>query len=90
MPELRQGGDRHQSLRDGAAIELGLRSFLEEGGFGAFTTTFEDLGALKQLPGLAVQRLMAEGYGFGAEGDWKTAILVRVANVMGAGLPGGA
>ncbi|WP_348789362.1 L-arabinose isomerase [Leifsonia sp. NPDC080035] len=89
-PELRRGGDRHQSLRDGAAIELGLRAFLEEGGFGAFTTSFEDLGALKQLPGLAVQRLMAEGYGFGAEGDWKTAILVRAANVMGAGLPGGA
>lgn len=89
-PELRRGGDRHQSLRDGAAIELGLRSFLEEGGFGAFTTSFEDLGALKQLPGLAVQRLMAEGYGFGAEGDWKTAVLVRAANVMGAGLPGGA
>ncbi|WP_396641937.1 L-arabinose isomerase [Microbacterium sp.] len=90
VPELRAGGERHQSLRDGAAIELGLRSFLEEGGFGAFTTSFEDLGALKQLPGLAVQRLMAEGYGFGPEGDWKTAILVRVANVMGAGLPGGA
>ncbi|MDN4596752.1 L-arabinose isomerase [Leifsonia virtsii] len=90
VPELRRGGDRHGSLRDGAAIELGLRSFLEEGGFGAFTTSFEDLGALKQLPGLAVQRLMAEGYGFGAEGDWKTAILVRAANVMGAGLPGGA
>jgi L-arabinose isomerase len=90
VPELRKGGDRHQSLRDGAAIELGLRSFLEEGGFGAFTTSFEDLGALKQLPGLAVQRLMAEGYGFGAEGDWKTAVLVRIANVMGAGLPGGA
>ncbi|KQQ92793.1 L-arabinose isomerase [Leifsonia sp. Leaf325] len=90
VPELRADGDRHQSLRDGAAIEIGLRSFLEEGGFGAFTTSFEDLGALKQLPGLAVQRLMAEGYGFGAEGDWKTAILVRVANVMGSGLPGGA
>ena len=90
VPELRRGGDRHQPLRDGAAIEVGLRSFLEEGGFGAFTTSFEDLGALKQLPGLAVQRLMAEGYGFGAEGDWKTAILVRAANVMGAGLPGGA
>jgi L-arabinose isomerase len=90
VPELRRGGERHESLRDGARIELGLRSFLEEGGFGAFTTSFEDLGSLKQLPGLAVQRLMAEGYGFGAEGDWKTAILVRVANVMGAGLPGGA
>ncbi len=89
-PELLPGGERHQSLRDGAAIEVGLRAFLEEGGFGAFTTSFEDLGALTQLPGLAVQRLMAEGYGFGAEGDWKTAILVRAANVMGAGLPGGA
>ncbi|WP_334171130.1 L-arabinose isomerase [Sinomonas sp.] len=88
--ELRRGGERHQSLRDGAAIELGLRSFLEEGGFGAFTTSFEDLGTLRQLPGLAVQRLMAAGYGFGAEGDWKTAVLVRAANVMGAGLPGGA
>ncbi len=90
VDELLPGAERHQSLRDGAAIELGLRSFLEAGGFGAFTTSFEDLGALKQLPGLAVQRLMADGYGFGAEGDWKTAILVRVANVMGAGLPGGA
>ena len=88
--ELLPGGERHQSLRDGAAIEIGLRSFLVAGGFGAFTTTFEDLGELKQLPGLAVQRLMAEGYGFGAEGDWKTAILVRVAAVMGSGLPGGA
>src|SRR5690625_5671660 len=67
-----------------------MRSFLEEGGFGAFTNTFEDLGGLRQLPGLAVQRLMADGYGFGAEGDWKTAILVRVAKVMGQGLPGGA
>ncbi|MGN6445614.1 L-arabinose isomerase [Amnibacterium sp.] len=90
VPELRAGGERRASLRDGAAIELGLRSFLEEGGFDAFTTNFEDLGALRQLPGLGVQRLMADGYGFGAEGDWKTAALVRIANVMGAGLPGGA
>ena len=90
LPELLPGGTRHESLRYGAAIEVGLRSFLEAGGFSAFTTSFEDLGALRQLPGLAVQRLMADGYGFGAEGDWKTAILVRVANVMGAGLPGGA
>lgn len=88
-PELRPGGERHASLRDGAAIEVGLRSFLEAGGFGAFTTNFEDLGALKQLPGLAVQRLQAEGYGFGAEGDWKTALLTRVGNVMSSGLPGG-
>lgn len=89
-PELRPGGERHESLRHGAQIEWGMRSFLEEGGFAAFTTTFEDLGGLRQLPGLAVQRLMADGYGFGAEGDWKTAILVRVAKVMGQGLPGGA
>jgi L-arabinose isomerase len=89
-PELRAGADRHDSLRYGARIELGLRSFLEAGDFGAFTTTFEDLGGLRQLPGLAVQRLMADGYGFGAEGDWKTAVLVRAAKVMGAGLAGGA
>jgi len=89
-PELLKGAERHESLRYGARIELGLRSFLEAGDFGAFTTSFEDLGALRQLPGLAVQRLMADGYGFGAEGDWKTAVLVRVAKVMGSGLPGGA
>jgi L-arabinose isomerase len=89
-PELRCGGERHKSLRDGAAIEVGLRSFLADGGFTAFTTNFEDLGGLRQLPGLAVQRLMADGYGFGAEGDWKTAILVRLAKVMGAGRAGGA
>ncbi|WP_026544871.1 L-arabinose isomerase [Arthrobacter sp. 35/47] len=90
VPELRSGGDRHESLRYGARQELALLSFLEGGSFGAFTTTFEDLGGLRQLPGLAVQRLMAAGYGFGAEGDWKTAVLVRAAKVMGAGLPGGA
>ncbi|MCC3272078.1 L-arabinose isomerase [Arthrobacter zhangbolii] len=89
-PELRPGGSRHESLRYGARQELGLLQFLEEGGFGAFTTNFEDLGGLRQLPGLAVQRLMFSGYGFGAEGDWKTAMLVRAAKVMGAGLPGGA
>ena len=89
-PELGPDGARRESLRYGARIELGLRSFLEEGGFGAFTTNFQDLGGLRQLPGLAVQRLMAEGYGFGAEGDWKTAVLVRLAKVMGHGLPGGA
>ena len=81
--------ERHDALREGARIEAGLRGFLEAGGFHAFTDSFEDLGALKQLPGLAVQRLMADGYGFGAEGDWKTAVLVRTAAVMGAGLPGG-
>ncbi len=90
VPELRHGGERHTSLRYAAQQELGLRSFLEEGGFTAFTTNFEDLGGLRQLPGVAVQRLMASGYGFGAEGDWKTAALVRLAKVMGAGAPGGA
>ncbi|RPF27410.1 L-arabinose isomerase [Georgenia muralis] len=89
-PELGPDGERRDSLRYGARIELGMRSFLEAGGFEAFTTNFEDLGGLRQLPGLAVQRLMADGYGFGAEGDWKTAILVRAAKVMGHGLPGGA
>jgi L-arabinose isomerase len=86
---LRKGGDRREILRDAARQELALRSFLEAGGFGAFTTTFEDLHGLKQLPGLACQRLMAEGYGFGAEGDWKTAALVRLGKVMTAGRPGG-
>ncbi len=90
VPELRAGGARRDDLRYAAAIEVGLRGFLEDGGFSAFTTTFEDLGALRQLPGLAPQRLQREGYGFGPEGDWKTAILIRLANVMGAGLPGGA
>ncbi len=89
-PELAPGGERAEALRDGARIEAGLRGFLEEGGFTAFTDSFEDLGGLRQLPGLAVQRLMADGYGFGAEGDWKTALLVRAVAVMGAGLPGGA
>ena len=89
MPALRQGGERRESLRDAARIEAGLRAFLDEGGFGAFTDTFEDLHGLKQLPGLAVQRLMADGYGFGAEGDWKTAALVRSLKVMATGLPGG-
>ncbi len=77
------------SIREAARIELGLRAFLSEGKFSAFTTTFEDLHGLAQLPGLAAQRLMADGYGFGAEGDWKTAALVRTMKVMGRGLPGG-
>ncbi len=86
---LRTGADRHASLRYAAQIELGLRDFLTDGGFGAFTTNFEDLGGLRQLPGLAVQRLMADGYGFGGEGDWKTSILVRALKTMAEGLPGG-
>jgi len=87
--DLRPGGARHQLVRDAAEVEVGMRRFLEEGGFSAFTTTFENLHGLKLLPGLAVQRLMAEGYGFGAEGDWKTAALVRTMKVMSAGLEGG-
>jgi len=82
--------DEHMdSIRESARIEAGMRAFLEQGGFKAFTTTFEDIHGLKQLPGLAVQRLMAEGYGFGAEGDWKTAALVRAMKVMATGLKGG-
>jgi L-arabinose isomerase len=86
---LRKGNARHSSLRDAARIELGLRAFLESGGFKGFTDTFEDLHGLTQLPGIAVQRIMAAGYGFAAEGDWKTAALVRAMKFMGAGLPGG-
>jgi L-arabinose isomerase len=89
MPGLEEGGERHTSLRDAARIELGLRSFLSEGGFHAFTDTFENLHGLKQLPGIAVQRLMADGYGFGAEGDWKHAALVRSMKVMAHELPEG-
>jgi L-arabinose isomerase len=88
-PELAAGGERHDSLRYAARIELGLRAFLDGGGFRAFTTNFEDLGGLRQLPGLAVQRLMADGYGFGGEGDWKTSVLLHTVKAMGAGLPGG-
>jgi L-arabinose isomerase len=77
------------AVKESARIELGMRSFLEKGAFKAFTTTFEDLHGLVQLPGLAVQRLMADGYGFGAEGDWKTAALVRTMKVMATGLDGG-
>jgi L-arabinose isomerase len=86
---LQPGGARHDSVRYQARIEAALRSFLADGGFRAFTTNFEDLGGLRQLPGLAVQRLMADGYGFGGEGDWKTSALLRILKVAAAGLPGG-
>ncbi len=88
-PSLASGGAQRASLREAARIELGLRDFLEAGGFKAFTDTFENLGRLRQLPGIAVQRLMADGYGFGAEGDWKTAALLRAMKVMANGLKGG-
>ncbi|HMC00390.1 MAG TPA: L-arabinose isomerase [Flavobacteriaceae bacterium] len=86
---LKAGGNMRDSLVEAAKIEIGLRAFLDQGGFKAFTDTFENLGQLKQLPGLAVQRLMADGYGFGGEGDWKTAAMVRVMKVMAHGLEGG-
>ena len=89
-PDLLLGGTRHDLLRDGAAQEAGIRRFLDDHGSTAWTNSFQDLGALRQLPGFAAQRLMKHGYGFGPEGDWKTPMLVRVAAVMGEGLSGGA
>jgi L-arabinose isomerase len=87
--DLKKGGKHHKSVREAARIELGLRAFLTAGNFKGFTTTFEDLHGLVQLPGLAPQRLMADGYGFAGEGDWKTAALVRAMKVMASGLTGG-
>lgn len=86
---LEKGGENHSALREAARIEIGLRRFLEEGSFKGFTDTFEDLHGMAQLPGIASQRLMNDGYGFGGEGDWKTAALVRAMKVMGTGLQGG-
>ncbi|GAA4920911.1 L-arabinose isomerase [Mucilaginibacter defluvii] len=87
--DLKRGGAQHSSVYEAAKIELGLRKFLEDGNFKGFTDTFEDLHGMVQLPGLAVQRLLADGYGFAGEGDWKTVALVRAFKVMGSGLPGG-
>ena len=89
VDSLKPDGAQRDSLRYAARIELGLRQFLEAGGFGAFTTNFEDLGGLKQLPGIAVQRLMADGYGFGGEGDWKTSVMLATIKAMGSDRPGG-
>ena len=86
---VRPGGEFRDFLKESARIEAGMRAFLKDGGFKGFTTNFEDLTGLKQLPGLASQRLMKDGYGFGAEGDWKTAALLRAMKVMSAGLSGG-
>ena len=88
-PELAPGAARHDSLRYAARQEIAMRGFLERGNFTAFTTNFEDLGGLRQLPGLACQRLMADGYGFGGEGDWKTSALLRIIKSMGVGADGG-
>ncbi len=86
---LQKGGAKRDSLLQAAKIEIGLRAFLNDGGFKGFTDTFENLHGMVQLPGIAAQRLMADGYGFGAEGDWKTAALLRAMKVMAAGLKGG-
>jgi L-arabinose isomerase len=88
-PSLKKNGNQYQSLRDAAKIEIGMRKFLKAGNYKGFTDTFEDLHGMTQLPGIASQRLMAEGYGFGGEGDWKTAALVRAMKVMASGLKGG-
>jgi len=89
MPTLVKGGSQHGSLREAARIEIGIETFLEAGNYKGFTDTFEDLHGMVQLPGIAAQRLMAKGYGFAGEGDWKTAALVRAMKVMGSGLKGG-
>ncbi len=89
VPALLEKGKLHQSLKDAAKIEIGMRTFLQDGNYKGFTNTFEDLHGMKQLPGIATQRLMAEGYGYGGEGDWKTSVLVRALKVMGSGLKGG-
>ncbi|MDR1218342.1 MAG: L-arabinose isomerase [Treponema sp.] len=88
-PELKSHGKERNAVLEQAKIEIALKAALASEGAGAFTTTFQDLHGLPQLPGLAVQRLMAQGYGFGAEGDWKQAMLLRSAKVMAEGLPGG-
>jgi L-arabinose isomerase len=88
-PELKTGGARHESLRYEARIELGLLKFLETNNCVGFTDSFEVLHGLSQLPGLAAQRVMAAGYGFAGEGDWKTSALVRAMKVMAEGLEGG-
>ncbi|GGH85916.1 L-arabinose isomerase [Pullulanibacillus pueri] len=80
--EASQEGKIQTSIKEQARIEIGLKRFLDRGGYTAFTTNFEDLHGMKQLPGLAVQRLMAEGYGFGGEGDWKTAALTRMMKII--------
>ena len=89
MPSLKKEGDKYQSLVDAAKIELGMKSFLEDGDFGAYTDTFEDLHGMKQLPGIASQRLMNAGYGFGGEGDWKTSAMLRIMKTMATGMKGG-
>lgn len=89
MPSLVEGAERYDSLVEAARIELGMKAFLEEGGFGAYTNTFEDLHGMRQLPGIGSQRMMAAGYGYGGEGDWKTSAMVRILKTMATGMKGG-
>ena len=87
--DCKEGGKKRGQVVHAARIELALRKFLKEKGAKAFTTNFDDLAGVDQIPGIAAQRLMAEGYGFGAEGDWKTAALYRTMYVMSYGMPKG-
>ncbi len=89
MPSLSKNGEHRSALVEAARIELGLKAFLEDGGFSAYTNTFEDLHGMRQLPGIGSQRMMAAGYGYGGEGDWKTSAMVHVLKVMASGMPGG-
>lgn len=89
MESLHNGGMMRQSLVEAARIELGMKAFLEEGDFSAYTNTFEDLHGMRQLPGIGSQRMMAAGYGYGGEGDWKTSAMVRALKVMASGMEGG-
>lgn len=89
MPTIQKGGARRDSLIEAARIELGIKTFLEDGGFSAYTNTFEDLHGMKQLPGIGSQRMMAAGYGYGGEGDWKTSAMVHIMKVMASGMKGG-
>jgi len=81
--------DQMDSVRYQAKMEVAMQGFLEEGGFGGYTDTFEDLYGLEQLPGLATQNLMSKGYGFGAEGDWKSSAMMNIMKVMATGKTGG-
>lgn len=87
--DCKPGGKYHENVRVQARYEIALKRFMKDGNFKAFTTNFENLTGLAQLPGLASQRLMAAGYGFGAEGDWKQAAMLRIIKTMSAGMKGG-
>ena len=89
MTSLANGGAMRASLTEAARIELGLKAFLEDGNYSAYTNTFEDLHGMRQLPGIGSQRMMAAGYGYGGEGDWKTSAMVHIMKVMASGMKGG-